>query len=697
MEFHNPNQGRYLLEIEVVKDLECRDILYELDGKKNWFPISNQGYYAIYLDSFSCCRINESKDFVIQLKPYDVKYEEVILGYKKILLEQKDFDITNLQKLYVDLPKEETEQTYHIFKRLVGLAKYSIIKEDEALKTQILIELKENVLKSYKGKENYTGNWWVYEIGIPRCINEIMILFFNQIPKQQIFSYMAIENFYLPNPLYEYYRRNYPNLDRYQTSYANLADTIYIALLRNLLIQNDRAIQELYMLLPKLIMITDKGNGFYKDGGFLYHESIPYTASYGEVLLSSIAKILEIYSLLKIDCTDYFLKLYDTIERSYMPFLYHNQALNCVRGRAASRRKGASYSYEIILNAFHRLSKLYCKQGFLDYIYNEKYFHTYQAKCFVFNSMNRYIKRNQEYLIAISSYSDRISNYESINLENKLGYYQSNFTYDLYYNVPPDPNEILRINPYFRNGSTNPLEAEPANQKMKALLSAGVDFGEILNTSFHQKNQVSGFFSKFILDHSMVCVGTNIKSTKEYVSTIYNFDDVYEVNKNSIISKFKLICNPIPIIEAFDEKRSFYDLNQNESDDPMYFKGTRIYYKNPTQYVYQLYPKNNCVCDEYSLLILNNAHILEYKQYVLINCFTNQSCQYKDLFISGKVCLILARSKEKMIVRLACQKAQSIQISIQGYKPLSTDLKIKENAYQIEDEFVHTITFGRQE
>lgn len=696
MEFHNDKEGVFYLDVKVLKDLDCMDIKYQIDGRNGYLPISNQGYYAIYLDHFSFCRIEEYKDVEFVLKAWDPKLEGILRTYKSSLLETVETNALEIQDLYKNLPKENTERIYHTFKRLLSLAKQGLILKDETLIQEVLKELRNNIQKEYSGKINYVGNWWVFEIGVSRCLNEMMILLYDYISKEDLFTYMATENFYLPNALYEYYRRNYPNVKWFKTNYANLADNIYICLLRNILIGNKEEIMYLHALLPDLIQITEVGNGFYKDGGFLYHTNIPYNASYGEVLLNSITKILEIYSLLEVDCTKYFEDLYVLLEKAYMPFLYHQRALDCVRGRASSRKKGAHYSFNTIMTSFHKLSKLFCKQGFIDYIFNEEHCCDYKPKTYVFNSINRYLKRRHEYLIAISSYSTRVANYESINSENLLGYYQSNFTFDLYYNEPVEKDAILRVNPYYRNGSTNILKPEEPNTPMDNLISAGVEFDSVLNTCFHQNNTVKGYFSKIVLENSLVAIGTNISSDEEYVSTIYSFDEPYIFHKDAIEASFKLICKQKPIFEGFEEKRSYYDMNLNEDDTPKHFKGTRIYYRNPKNYEYQFYPRIRSIQDEYKLDTLTNAHILKYKKYYFMNSFNDTSWDYESFHIQGRASLIALLEDDKITIKFASVPNQRLFFSINGYECIQTDVAIEKDAFIIGDYFEHTLIYRRK-
>ncbi len=675
MEFNNSKQEEYNLFIEVLKDVEVQTLNIRLDGVDQKILISNQGSYAVYLGKFQTCIVEDNEACTFSFQPQNKFYEEIIHSYSHSLLDSFTEEISK-ESLYEALPKENTERLYTILKRLLALSKKAVIEQDASLKNWIVKEVREFISKEYSGTKNYIGNWWIYEIGIPRCLNEMIFLLYDIMDKEEICRMMAIENFYIPQAEYEYYRRNYPDIHRIQTDYANLSDTIYICLLRSILLQDEKEIQRLASLLPQILKLTESGNGFYLDGSFLYHTTVPYNASYGEVLLFSITKIIEIFHMLNIDIRQSMDVLYERIEQSYLPFLYHERALDCVRGRASSRRADGNYSYKRIMDSLHRLSKLYYRPGLLDKIYNEEEIFHYEPQAKAFNSMNRYIKRNQEYLIAISACSSYISNYESINNENILGSYQGNFVYDVYYNRAPEKNEVLKQNPLYRMGSTNILQLEEPNQIMENDITAGVSYKDVLNTCFHQKNEVEGYFSKFVLKNSLVAVGTHIQSKEEYISTLYVFEDTYSINKKTIETKeAKLIFKDKPQIEQVLETRSYHDLNDNEADVPIHFRQTRVYYKNPKEYAYQLYPRKMAVVDEYKLHIVDTAHIVEYLNMVLINCFTDAPVAFNDIRITGRGSYILVRNQDQIELYFASNPNQKIGIHILGYEEIQVEVK----------------------
>lgn len=690
MVLQNEKQISYYLNINVLKDIDVTFFNCEVDGNKKALPISNQGHYALYLGNFKTCRFEESDLYTISLQPWEGRYEEAIKGYSLSLLQTIEEEITK-EALYNALPCEPTERIYHIFKRLLSMMKMAVKTNDSELKHWVFQEVLKQQKLEYTGVTNYKGNWWVFEIGIPRCLNEILILYYPEMDKEELCQLLATENFYIPQPDYEYYRRNYPNIQRIKTNYANLADTIYICLLRSVLWQDASGVEYLASLLPDLLKITDQGNGFYPDGSFLYHTIIPYNASYGEVLLHALVKNLEIFYLLSWDMKDCIENVYERIEHAYLPFLYHQRALDCVRGRASSRKAGAHYSYKRIMTALHNLVRMYAKKGFLDILFNEEETFHYEPKAFAFSYMHRYIKRNNDYLIAISACSDTVANYESINGENLLGSYQGNFTFDLYFNESPKEMEQVKINPLYRNGSTNVLRLEEPNQVMKNQITAGVAYKDILNTCFHQKNQVEGYFSKFILRNSFVAVGSGIHSNQEYISTIYSFEESFTLGKSSLdLKRERLIFKEKPTIKRFIEERSFHDLNQNEPDEKVLTTQTRVYYENPKEYEYQFYPIKMCIVDEYKLHILSTAHVLEYLNMILWNSFTSEMNSYRGIKVGGAASLILIFKEREIEVVYTSKPNQKIKIQIDGY---SAD--IDEDGIFVSDQLSHCIKFRR--
>lgn len=116
-------------------------------------------------------------------------------------------------------------------------------------------------------------------------------------------------------------------------------------------------------------------------------------------------------------------------------------------------------------------------------------------------------------------------------------------------------------------------------------------------------------------------------------------------------------------------------MNDNEADVPIHFRQTRVYYKNPKEYAYQLYPRKMAVVDEYKLHIVDTAHIVEYLNMVLINCFTDAPVAFNDIRITGRGSYILVRNQDQIELYFASNPNQKIGIHILGYEEIQVEVK----------------------
>lgn len=688
-------QTDVLVHMYLDEDKDVYTQSYIVDGQSFKQIFSNKGCYTIHLDHFTQLDVPGIRYQYLSRKRIASK----IISYIDVPKQGQLYTICR-QKPYLfdDLQEENGIHLYASAKRIYSMTLVFLNTKNEVVLKDIQYGLKFLFEHWYCGKENYTGNWWNYEIGFPKCVNEILVLLYDVLDIKEILHYLNIENFYIPDARYIFYRRNYPNVLKEEASYANLADTIYTCLLRAVLQEDMSGILYLLHLTSQTLCITKSGDGFYKDGSFIQHQNIPYTASYGEVLLMSISKILSIFHALNLDISSYFNTIYDYVCQSYDPFLYQKMAIDCVRGRAQSRKtQNAYYSGEIILSALKKLNPLREDQPFKKMIDREEQGLFYRSKVYCFNSMNRFLKRTNDYLIAVSANSAYIANYESINEENLLGYYSSNFVYDLYIRGKNYENYPLHIHPFYRNGSTNNLEIEPPNQLMENEITAGVSFRELGLCCYHQNAKVNGFFTKYFLKHSMVCVGTNITSNEDYVTTIYQFEEGYKKNQKEVLiqnTKIKIIEGN-PVIEAFHERRSFYELNHSESKEEQEISGHRILLKNPKSYHYQIYPKDEGE-DAYQFQAFPNAHLLTYMNLQFWSVFTDEPLHYGRLSIKGKVCMMYDEEEGIIYLSTGSRQPSTIKIVIENFVCESSDLRFDDDSYICLDEEIHYIRLRRK-
>lgn len=665
MRFIGKNENEILL-IKVKEDMPSFELKYTLNEEPKSTIISNKGVYSIYLGRHYLLIIDNYKNINYQFVK-EVNYDGFFSKFNPLSLTEDEYIPVerNKEYLFSDLKVNNGANLYNSLKRLLNILSFFLKTKNEEYLSEIKYSLDFLFNNWYTAKANYEGNWWFYEIGAPRAINEILILLRDYLDVELINKYLNIERFYLPFANIIFYRRNFPNIYREEALYANLADNIYICSLRAILQNNNKELDHLFNLIGNVLKTTKYKDGFYSDGGFIQHVNVPYNASYGEVLINSLAKVLNIFYLLDYDCSKYISKIEKILFKSYLPFLYNNQAIESVRGRAISRyEQDLKYSFKMIINAVERLYTIFPTiklKSFLDIIRSNEYLPTAKS----FNSIDRFIFYNNDYYISLNLNSKYISNFESINGENLLGYYQSNNTYDIYYKNNENKLSELNTNYLYRNGSTNSYDKEEANS-VNSNLASGVDLDNMLIASFIQNTDVYGEFSRIILPNSIIFVGSNIASSKEYISTICNYDSDFKQNGNEIfIKEKKIIVRNSFKLKQFNETFNYKDYNLNNPEKSEAKIMNRIFMENPSDYHYQIYPKYKDIDDKYALIKLNNAHVVIYKNYLFISSFTDEINNYLNLKFKGFFSAILKYNKDKLLIKLVNGKKEESEIYLE--------------------------------
>ena len=124
------------------------------------------------------------------------------------------------------------------------------------------------------------GNWWYWEIGIPLSINSIFTLMYDYTDKSQLKRYMAAEKHFN---------------DRIKLTGANRIWESVIFAVRGILLSDNDSIKNAISGIQDVMVITDSGDGFYKDGSFIQHDNIPYNCGYGRSLIQELAPMLYIF------------------------------------------------------------------------------------------------------------------------------------------------------------------------------------------------------------------------------------------------------------------------------------------------------------------------------------------------------------------------------------------------------------------
>lgn len=327
----------------------------------------------------------------------------------------------------------------------------------------LLKSLHETVYKT--GNPEHT-NWWHWEIGFPLKILDTLILLGSDAEPALRDNLIAATRYFQPDARYS---GNNPgaihpsgNPKRLSTG-ANRVDLVKLCVLRGILAGDVQEIKTAYTALPEVWAArtgTESGearDGFYADGSFIQHGDIPYTGTYGAVLLGGIGEVLYLTggsAAIPVPDGD---NLYTHVFAAFEPLLYKGLMPDFVSGRAISRKNSFDrVNGQAVLNALSVLAKTapepysqriaaLIKREWLNggeaaaagdgaaslfYLAAQ----AYQAAAAVeplpylphlhcFNAMERYFFRSQKYAIALALHSKQIGNYETMNGENTKGWY----------------------------------------------------------------------------------------------------------------------------------------------------------------------------------------------------------------------------------------------------------------------------------
>ncbi|MTW13328.1 DNRLRE domain-containing protein [Pseudoduganella eburnea] len=196
----------------------------------------------------------------------------------------------------------------------------------------------------YHVNMNYYDNWWDWQIGSPQAFNSMMVTLYANIPADQLASWLAIIDFYVPDPT------NRANADGTPSTTtetgANLLDKAWVVVMRGLLGKDSAKMTAGRNAVSPALPYVTAGDGFYVDGSFIQHTHHPYIGGYGAVLLSDISRL---YYLLNgsswtISNDPNVNKPYDWVMQAFRPFIYDGAVMDSQRGRQLSRQFTTDHS-----------------------------------------------------------------------------------------------------------------------------------------------------------------------------------------------------------------------------------------------------------------------------------------------------------------------------------------------------------------
>ncbi|MEV7966002.1 polysaccharide lyase 8 family protein [Sphaerisporangium sp. NPDC088356] len=197
----------------------------------------------------------------------------------------------------------------------------------------------------YAADADQVGNWWHWQIGVPKTLLDAAVLIGSHLTGPQSEALRDAVDHFVPEC----------RLDDYSgtSTGANRVDLCVVTLLRAILTSDPRKAVLAVSALSPVFPYVSEGDGFYRDGSFIQHTSIPYQGAYGASLLSGLATLFAVLRGSPWEIRHQ--NIYDMVERSFAPFVHDGFCMDLVRGRGVGRqpygdhRRGREIASSILL------------------------------------------------------------------------------------------------------------------------------------------------------------------------------------------------------------------------------------------------------------------------------------------------------------------------------------------------------------
>ncbi|HEY0808434.1 MAG TPA: polysaccharide lyase 8 family protein, partial [Pseudonocardiaceae bacterium] len=233
--------------------------------------------------------------------------------------------------VYTDLPFTRAENSTATYNRILDTAiawatPGSRYHQVQSVADHLVAGLRVINAKYYHPRPE-VGNWWQWEIGSPQALVNACAVLGSQVPSADIANYMATVAHFDPDPTV------------HGGTGANRSDKAQITILRGILTKDATVLTQGRDALSDTFRFVTTSDGFYRDGGFVFHNHLPYAGHYGWVLLLDLSQLNRLLTGSPFAITDpNFANILNAIDHSYAPFMRNGLVMDVVRGRAIARQ-----------------------------------------------------------------------------------------------------------------------------------------------------------------------------------------------------------------------------------------------------------------------------------------------------------------------------------------------------------------------
>lgn len=451
---------------------------------------------------------------------------------------------------------------YNTYLRLFQLARAYRLSGNQQLQTAVINSLSWLNQNYYHQGATEWGDWWYWQVGIAKVVGNLLVLLYDDIPTSLMQDYIAASRYFVASPTqFTQSSGGSSSPTPFTSTGGNRTDNVQVVLIRGVLDQNPQEITQALAALTPVLAIVDQGDGFHPDGSFIQHQDLPYTGTYGQVLVADLGLLMGLVAETPWQADIAELQtIYPLLLCAVVPLMVNGLMMDMVNGRAIARISGqddlvgfamlnalllhveaAPQPYQTQLKSFIKGQiERTDTEGFFS---NLNYLNTHQLAQAIMNDpsvvasepqathqqfadMDRIVHHRPGWSFGLAMYSNRVGNYECINGENLKGWYTAaGMTY--LYNAQQDHyrNYWPVVDPYRLPGTTvvdaprapcsGQLTAEAGSQLSDMVWVGGSQLGDlgIAGMNFSNWNgQLQAKKSWFMLDDMVVSLGTGIRN-----------------------------------------------------------------------------------------------------------------------------------------------------------------------------------------
>ncbi|MGW7101021.1 polysaccharide lyase 8 family protein [Streptomyces sp. NPDC054838] len=201
---------------------------------------------------------------------------------------------------------------------------------EAALITALLTGLDHLHSEVYHAGQVPYGNWYCWQIGAPQALLDLCVLLEADLSPARIAGSCAAVDHFVPDSVVASYSGT--------STGANRVDLCRVLALRGVAGSEAAKIALARDALAPVFPYVSSGDGLYRDGSFVQHTWVPYTGTYGAVLLGGLGMLFALLRQTPWEVTDPGAQIvFDAVERAWAPFLFNGLVMDAVSGRAVSR------------------------------------------------------------------------------------------------------------------------------------------------------------------------------------------------------------------------------------------------------------------------------------------------------------------------------------------------------------------------